>query len=120
MSAIVTLHTVPCFVAGTLIDTPEGDRARSRTLRPAIWSLTLDEGPQPLRWVGGRRLRAEGAQPGRDRSRHFRRPWPALGLAAAPGADARRRAELMFGEPEVLVTARDLVNGDDGAAGGGG
>ena len=41
----------PCFLAGTLIATPEGDRA-VETLRPGDLVLTVDHGPQPLVWAG--------------------------------------------------------------------
>ena len=42
--------TVPCYAPGTLIDTPDGPRA-VETLRPRDLVLTLDHGPQPIRWL---------------------------------------------------------------------
>lgn len=42
--------TVPCYAPGTMIDTPGGPRA-VETLRPRDLVLTLDHGPQPIRWV---------------------------------------------------------------------
>lgn len=42
--------TVPCYAPGTMIDTPDGPRA-VETLRPGDLVLTLDHGPQPIRWL---------------------------------------------------------------------
>jgi hypothetical protein len=107
----VTLHTVPCFVAGTLIETPDGPRA-VQNLAPGDLVRTLDDGPQPVRWIGRRLMRAEGAhapvviEPGTfgDHGRLSVSPLHRILIRDS-------LAELMFGEREVLVTARDLVNG---------
>lgn len=40
-----------CFLAGTLIATPDGERA-VESLRPGDVVLTRDHGPQPLVWTG--------------------------------------------------------------------
>ncbi len=50
-------YGVTCFAAGTRIATPRGDRPVER-LMPGDLVLTVDDGPQPLRWVGLRRLSA--------------------------------------------------------------
>lgn len=42
-----------CFAAGTWIATPDG-AARVEDLRPGDLVLTLDEGPQPVLWIGRR------------------------------------------------------------------
>ena len=55
----VTINTVPCFVAGTLIRTPSGEVPVER-LQPGDLVLTHDNGPQVLRWIGQRRVAAEG------------------------------------------------------------
>lgn len=47
----VTIDTIPCFAAGTLIDTPIGARP-VEMLRPGDLVETLDHGPQPLLWRG--------------------------------------------------------------------
>lgn len=39
-----------CYAPGTLIDTPDGPRA-VESLRPSDLVLTVDHGPQPIRWV---------------------------------------------------------------------
>jgi hypothetical protein len=110
-TAIVQVTQMPCFVAGTLIDTPEGPRA-VETLAEGDLVLTLDDGPQPVRWAGSRDTQAVG---------EFA---PVCICAGSYGATCdiwlspQHRvlirdiwAELLFGEPEVLVKAKDLVNG---------
>lgn len=49
-----------CFSKGTAILTPAGDRP-VETLRPGDLVITLDHGPQPIRWVGARSVPATGA-----------------------------------------------------------
>jgi ribosomal protein S27E len=57
-TAFVDVTTsVPCFVAGTMIATPQGLRPVER-IAPGELVDTLDHGPQPVRWVGLRRLDA--------------------------------------------------------------
>ncbi|MEM8591948.1 MAG: Hint domain-containing protein [Pseudomonadota bacterium] len=109
-TAFVTLDTIPCFVSGTLILTPDGER-RIEQLEPGDLVVTHDSGPQPIRWVGSRTLRAEGSLA------------PILIQAGALGEHRQllvspqhrvlirdTLSELLFGEPEVLVSAKHLVN----------
>lgn len=42
--------TVPCYAPGTLIETLDGPRA-VETLKPGDLVMTLDHGPQPVRWT---------------------------------------------------------------------
>jgi len=100
-----------CFARGTLIGTVEGERP-VETLRPGDLIRTRDDGPQPLRWIGGRRV------PGRgdlapvvidvgvlgNRRRLLLSPQHRL-LIDGP------RAELLFGDREVLVAAKHLIDG---------
>ncbi|PKQ12034.1 MAG: 2,3,4,5-tetrahydropyridine-2,6-carboxylate N-succinyltransferase [Alphaproteobacteria bacterium HGW-Alphaproteobacteria-1] len=106
----VTVDSVPCFVAGTRIRTPEGEVA-VEALRPGDLVLTKDEGAQPLRWIGMRRVAATGAfAPIAIAADTFGRHG---GLRLSPLHRVLIRdslAELLFGEGEVLVAARDLVN----------
>jgi hypothetical protein len=109
-TAFVTITSVPCFVAGTLIATPEGER-RVESLAPGDLVMTHDDGPQPVRWIGRRRVRATGAlAPVRIRANTF---GDHRTLMLSPQHRVLIRdslAEILFGEAEVLVAAKDLVN----------
>jgi hypothetical protein len=109
--AVVTLEQVPCFTAGTRILTIHGEVA-VEDLRPGDLVQTHDEGFQPLRWVGSRTVAAEGAfAPVKIRAGTFG-PHGTLRLSPQHRVLVRDAlAELMFGEAEVLVAAKDLVNG---------
>ncbi len=48
-------QVIPCFTAGTLIDTPTGPRS-VESIPTGDLVLTLDDGAQTVRWVGHRRL----------------------------------------------------------------
>lgn len=109
-TAFVTINQVPCFVRGTHIETPVGE-VPVETLAVGDLVNTLDDGPQPLRWIGRRRVAAEG------RFAPVRIRRGALGarrdLCVSPQHRMLIRdvwAELMFGATEVLVAAKDLVN----------
>ena len=101
---------VVCFVRDTRIRTDRGDVA-VQDLVPGDLVLTRDHGLQPIRWAGMARRVAIGALA------------PIEIAAGALGNDRSLRvspqhrmlltgwqAELMFGEPEVLVPAKALVN----------
>lgn len=49
---------IPCFTAGTLIRTPKGDVA-VETLTAGDLVCTIDNGPQPVVWVGHKTLNAQ-------------------------------------------------------------
>lgn len=110
-TAFVTVNTVPCFVAGTMILTPSGEVA-VETLVPGDLVVTNDRGPQPLRWIGRRIVAAEGAMaPIRIRAGTF---GPHRDLRVSPQHRILLRdtmAELLFGDPEVLIAAKHLVDG---------
>ena len=110
-TGIVEVTTTPCFVAGTLIETPNGPVA-IEDLEPGDLVLTRDHGAQPLRWIGRSRRRAEAA----DAPVRF--AAGALGDHAALELSPSHRvllqdqwAEVLFGTSEVLVKAANLVNG---------
>lgn len=109
-SAFVSVTTVPCFTAGTRIQTDRGEIAVERLVVGDL-VMTRDNGLQPVRWIGSRTVPAEG------------RFAPVLIEAGTFGLHGQLKvsqqhrvllthwmAELMFAEPEVLVAAKDLVN----------
>ncbi|OUS37242.1 hypothetical protein A9Q94_06475 [Rhodobacterales bacterium 56_14_T64] len=104
------LPSPACFVAGTLITTENGAVAVEELEIGALIN-TRDHGTQPLRWVGRSSRRAEG----RDAPVVF--SAGALGnhdrIAVSPNHRVlitSQRADLLFGETEVLVKAKHLVN----------
>lgn len=107
---LVTINSVPCFVSGTLIRTPDGD-VPVESLTPGDMVVTMDDGPQPLRWMGSRTVPARGglapicikAGTFGDHGKLLVSPQHRILLRDS-------LAELMFGENEVLVAAKDLVN----------
>ena len=106
----VNATLVPCFVAGTLIATPEGDRCAERLL-PGDLVMTKDEGAQPLRWIGSRRVAAVGDfAPIHIRANTLGQHRDLLVSPLHRVLIKDNLAELLFGEAEVLVAARDLVN----------
>ncbi|RMD88744.1 MAG: type I secretion protein [Alphaproteobacteria bacterium] len=108
----VQLETVVCFTAGTRIAVPGGERAVEE-LEVGDLVLTLDHGPQPLRWIGRRKVA------GRGDFAPVRFAPGAIGNARELRVSPQHRmlvrgwrAELHFGEAEVLAPARGLVDGD--------
>lgn len=104
--------SVVCFAAGTRIETKHGPVA-VEYLAPGDLVKTMDHGPQPIRWIGSSCHAAVG------------KSAPVLFHAGAIGNDcdlkvspqhrmlvAGWQAEVMFGEPEVLVPAKAMINGD--------
>lgn len=101
---------VPCFVAGTLIATPQGE-VPAETLRPGDLVLTKDDGAQPLRWIGQRVVEAEGDfAPIHIRANTFGNHRNLLVSPLHRILIRDNLAELLFGEAEVLIAARDLIN----------
>lgn len=103
---------VVCFAAGTLIETENGPTP-VQNLRAGDRVMTRDAGLQNLAWTGERRVAAIGdlapiviAQGALGNTRE---------LLVSPQHRMLIegwRAELWFGETEVFVKAKDLVNGD--------
>lgn len=109
-TGFVNASSIPCFVAGTLIETPTGE-VPVEALMPGDLVLTRDDGPQPLRWIGARTVAAQG-----DFAPiliHAGSYGSHRDLMVSPQHRILLRdayAELLFGEGEVLVAAKDLVN----------
>ncbi len=100
---------VVCFAAGTLIATPDGD-VRVETLRAGDLVQTCDAGAQPVLWAGGGTALATGA------SLPVRIAAGVLGASRDLQVSGQHMilfrdacAELLFGEEEVLIAAKDLV-----------
>ena len=111
---------VICFTPGTRISTPEG-LIPIEHLREGDLVQTKDNGAQPIRWIGSRHM--TGARlfamphlrPIRIHSGHFLQDLPDQDLIVSPqhrilikGPVARE----LFNTPEVLVAAKDLINGE--------
>lgn len=110
--AVAYSSLVPCFTAGTMILTPQGNRLIEE-LSVGDLILTRDHGPQPLRWVGQCTVPAVGAAA------------PVLieqgilnnsaDLLVSPNHRMlikASEADLLFGSNEVLVAAKHLLSTD--------
>ena len=110
---------VICFTPGTRIRTPDGTRLIEE-LREGDLVQTRDDGAQPLVWIGSRRMTGARlfAMP-KLRPIRFRRgaldaDMPDAELLVSPEHRLLIRgdaAQSLFNTREVLVAARDLVNG---------
>ena len=106
------IENIICFTPGTRILTAHGER-RIEDLREGDTVVTRDHGLRPIRWIGKR------AVPGKGRFAPVRVGVNALegareGLLVSPQHRilfTGYRAELLFGEPEVLVPAKHLIDG---------
>lgn len=99
-----------CIARGTLIDTYHGSMP-VEDLSEDDLVMTKDAGFQPIRWIGSVRATAKG------RMAPVRIASGALGNSRTLMVSQQQRillsdwrAELLFGEREVLVTARSIVN----------
>lgn len=111
---------VICFTPGTRIQTPLGLRL-IEDLRPGDLVQTKDNGAQEIQWTGSRRM--TGARlfampemrPVRIRAGALGNGRPHEELLVSPGHRIlfEGAAALdLFNTPEVLIAAKDLVNGD--------
>ncbi|KGJ04444.1 Hint domain-containing protein [Paracoccus halophilus] len=112
--------TFVCFRRGTLIRTPRGDVA-VEDLQPGDLVITRDHGPQPLRWIGSKRVDSALLQA-------FATMRPVRIGAGALGKNLPTRdlyvsqqhrvlvhspiARRMLGETEVLIAAKELTGLD--------
>ncbi|MFQ6547560.1 Hint domain-containing protein [Aestuariibius sp. 2305UL40-4] len=101
-----------CFCRGTLIRTPDGDRP-VEDLEPGDLVLTVDHGPQPVRWHGTSTARAEGNMaPIRFAAGAHDATAPLMVSPQHRMLVSGPSIELHFGISEGLVAAKHLVNGD--------
>lgn len=106
--AFVDLNTVPCFTAGTLIETDRGYR-RVEGLMVGDTVMTRDNGPQTLRWIGRTLRRAIGADApieiaANTFGKHDRLVVSPNHRVLVTGC----AVELATGETEVLIAAKHL------------
>ncbi len=104
-----TTNFLTCFTSGTGVLTPDGVR-QIETLVPGDLVMTYDHGAQPLRWIGQTVTRGQGDHapicfaPGAIGNDRALRVSPQHRMLVTDW-----RAELLFGEAEVLVPAKFLV-----------
>lgn len=106
------IENIICFTPGTLIATPQGARDVA-TLQHGDLVVTRDHGLQPVRWIQSRTVPAQGRfAPVRIR------PGVVVGqerdLLVSPQHRMLfhgYRADLLFGESEVLISAKHLIDG---------
>ncbi|MEM1074831.1 MAG: Hint domain-containing protein [Pseudomonadota bacterium] len=110
---------VICFTAGTFIATPQG-AFPVEDLRVGDYVLTKDNGPQPIEWIGSRHM--SGARlfamprlrPVRIRAGVLGLDRPDQDLLVSPEHRmllSSPVARELFNTPEVLVAAKDLIDG---------
>jgi VCBS repeat-containing protein len=113
----ITINNTPCFTPGTMILTATGPRA-VEDLRIGDLVVTRDEGLQPIRWVGrkkitGARLVAfEDMRPIRLPADLLAPGWPTKTTDVSPLHRVLVRdpsCRLWLGQDEVLVPAKMLV-----------
>jgi hypothetical protein len=109
---------VPCFTAGTLIDTSTGPR-RVEELRVGDLVVTLDGGPQPVRWIAHRVLDSEeltrmpNLRPVEISAGALGADMPKAPLRVSPQHRILIRSSLarkISGSAEVLVAAKHLCD----------
>ncbi|MCG3268802.1 Hint domain-containing protein [Yoonia sp. I 8.24] len=101
---------VVCFAHDTLIETDRG-QVPVQDLRPSDLVQTMDNGLQPIRWVGSRRVAAVGKFAPIHIAKEVLGNSTPLVLSPQHRVLVRGwQAELQFAEPEVLVAAKHLIN----------
>ena len=108
--------TIPCYAPGTLIDTPDGPRA-VETLQPGDLVMTLDHGPQPIRWTRSGDQPLEDAEvddkPVQIKAGALGRNLPAHGLIVSPQhrilVGGHRQLQSLF-KSEAFAPAKSLTS----------
>ena len=113
------LDEPPCFVQGTMIETPYGPRA-IETLKIGDTVLTKDNGPQNIVWIGSKHISADSFEnynklrPIRILKDSFGAGVPCHDLLVSPMHRMLIKdpaAALLFGQKEVFCAAKMLING---------
>ncbi|MDN3713371.1 Hint domain-containing protein [Paracoccus cavernae] len=114
------ISEIPCFTRGTLITTEFGD-VTIENLTAGTNVYTRDNGLQPIRWIGSRKIDArvlsqhESLRPIRISARALGRGTPEVDLLVSPQHRILVRSKIaqkMFGTDEVLVAAKQLLQID--------
>jgi hypothetical protein len=106
----VAFSDIACFTAGTLIKTNRGELA-IECLVAGDMVLTMDNGYQPIRWIGSTKVKAQGdlapilIRKGALKNKRDLRVSPQHRMLLQGW-----QAELLFGQTEVLVPAKSLLN----------
>ncbi len=109
-----------CFAAGTMIRTAFQD-VPVEALQVGDLVITEDNGPQPIRWIGSKRLSAyqlflhENLRPIRISKGALGHEVPKQDLIVSPQHRVLVRSKIaqrMFGQDEVLVSAQHLTSLD--------
>lgn len=99
------------IAAGAPVRTPKG-YVPIEKLKAGDEVLTRDNGPQTIRWVGSRHVPTSGGfQPVRLSAPYFGLTEDILVAPEQRLAVGGAEVEYLFGEEEILVEARHLVNG---------
>jgi hypothetical protein len=108
--------TIPaCFVNGTMILTPQGERA-VEDLKTGDLVITKDNGPQKILWAGKQDIvsaELSDFQPILIKANAFSKGTPIRDLLVSPYhrlVIEGTECEMLFGEPELLVPATYLQN----------
>ncbi|GAB5436513.1 Hint domain-containing protein [Falsiruegeria mediterranea] len=112
--SIVTFQNIEriiCFTPGTFIDTIYGPRL-IEDLRPGDLIVTRDHGPQPLRWIGQKTVEATGANAPVELHQSLLQGATAPLLVSPQHRMlwSGSRAQMLFGDSEVLVAAQHLLS----------
>ncbi len=111
MPKVTDTFATPCFTHGTRITTNQGE-VEVQDLQPGDLVLTMDNGFQPIRWVGARSVPAEGKfapvvfEIGAVGNQRPLKVSPEHRMLISDS-----QIEALFGEFEVLTEAKHFVNG---------
>lgn len=110
-TGLVEIEQVPCFTAGTRIETAQGPKP-VEALKVGDLVPTRDNGLMPILWIGRHRVLGLGT------NRPVRISTGMFGATRDILVSPNHRvlltgywADLLFGATEVLARAKDLVNG---------
>ncbi|MEM6901248.1 MAG: Hint domain-containing protein [Pseudomonadota bacterium] len=110
--------SLPCFVSGTMIRMEDGSEKPVEDIKVGDRVATLDHGAQTVRWVGAKALTPVDLY-AQSHLRPIRVRAGRLGASKDILVSPQHRflirdwrAELMFGNSEVLVRAQDLIDGE--------